>query len=61
MENFLDVLEFPESISQIDVYDNLKQGKIYLDTELFVKNNFSVNDNLIVSLSFVIWKVGLFI
>ena len=54
MENFLDVLEFPESISQIDVYDNLKQGKIYLDTELFVKNNFSVNDNLIVSLSFVI-------
>lgn len=51
MEIFLSVLEFPDSICKIDNYDDLKKGKIYQDTELFIKNNFSLNENLIVSLS----------
>ena len=51
MEDFFSVLEFPDSISKIDNYNNLRQGKIYQDTEIFVKNIFSANENLIVSLS----------
>ena len=51
MEGFLDILEYPNSLCNIDKYSNFEKHKVYKELETFVKNNFSLNENLIVSLS----------
>ena len=51
MDHFLEVLEFPDSINKIDNSKDFEQEKIYKETEKFIINNFSKNENLIVSLS----------
>ena len=51
MEEFIKVLEFPDSIDKIDIHSSINKTKLYKEIEKFHTNILENNKNLIVSLS----------
>lgn len=51
MEDFIKVLEFPDSLDKIDIHSSINKTKLYKEIEKFHTNILENNKNLIVSLS----------